>query len=180
MTSLGEDRPAPTSRIVWVEADKSHQEELKAFRCTTDTPRGPDGRRLAHPRQYELVVQSGIRNARPPMRGGTRMQLGHLSGALAAVTWFEFDDTEAEVFIKAVAIAVEQRGGDGQLAEAAMSRVVIEAARHFAALGHHSAIAVGKIHVENRASQRLAARVGFTADEMADDQLQFWVYDFSW
>lgn len=177
---MGDSRPAPANSIVWVEADKSHQHDLKAFRCTTDTPRRPDGRRLAHPKQYELVVQSGIRNARPPMRGVTRMQLGYLSGALAAVAWFELDDTEAEVFIKAVAIAVEQRGGNGRVAEAAMSQVVTESARHFAALGHQSAMAVGKIHTENRASQRLADRVGFASDEMADDQLRFWVYDFSW
>lgn len=164
--------------IVWVEASKSHQEDLKSFRCTTDIPRAPGGRRLAHPKRYELVVQSGIRNARPPV-SGTRMQLGYVDDVLAAVTSFEFYDP-AEVFIKAVAIAREHRGGDGQLAEAAMRRVVVETGRNFSALGKQTATATGKIHIENRASQRLASGVGFVADEMADDQHRFWVYDFTW
>jgi hypothetical protein len=170
--------------IDWADATREHLLALQQFTCTTPVPRTSGGRRLMHPKPYELVAQAVIRNLKPPVSGMNVVQLGLIAGQIATVASFTYLADAGQlapiVFINAVGLTVDYRGGDGYVADETLRRVLIRTGLDLSEQGYQGAVAAGNIHDANTRSQALVERAGFHADGPRGDGYQQWTYAFSW
>lgn len=115
--------------IEWVDAEREHLDEIQHFTCTSPIPRGPGGRRLEHPKRYELTAQSVIRNCKPPVHEPHVLLLGLIEGEIATVASFTYLLNSSQqapiVFINAIGLSTTFRGGDGSMADETLQRVLI-------------------------------------------------------
>jgi len=171
-------------KIDWVDAVREHLLALQQFTCTTPIPRTSGGRRLRHPKPYELVAQPVIRNLKPPVGSTSVVQLGLIEEQIATVAYFTYLADAGQlapmVFINAVGLSVDFRGGDGYVADETLRRVLIRTGLDLSEQGYQEAVAAGNIHDENTRSQALVERAGFQADGPRRDGYQQWTYAFSW
>ena len=157
---------------------------LPQFTCTTPIARSSGGRRLTHPKPYELVAQAVIRTLKPPVRGNRVVQLGLIEDQIATVAYFTYLADAGQlapiVFINAIGLSVHFRGGDGYIADQTLSGMLVRTGLDLSEQGYQEAVAAGNIHHENTRSQALVQRAGFQADGPRGDDYQQWTYAFSW
>lgn len=127
-----------------------------------------------HPKPWELDVQTGIRELRPPLPPGTVAMLGFDAAGLAAVTMWSSIDDPGEYLFQMAAIATRVRGQQGgsphahEAIDVALSIMIAEAVQSSAReLG-----VVGRVHHQNRASQRLLSAHGFVRSDAPNQKLQ--------
>lgn len=170
--------------IEWVDAERERLDEIQHFTCTSPIPRGPGGRRLEHPKRYELTAQSVIRNCKPPVHEPHVLLLGLIEGEIATVASFTYLLNSSQqapiVFINAIGLSTTFRGGDGSMADETLQRVLIRTGSDLGAKGYTEAMAQGNIHRLNLRSQALVARTNFQADGPAGDEYQQWTCAFNW
>jgi len=165
----------------WVDADRNHRLVLASFTCTTPRPRTDHGRTLAHPKPWELEVQTYIRRLKPPVRGNVTL-LGMIEDALGSVAQFVYQaHSEMPVVLTRVAaISVDYRGQSGELADATVEAILSRAATYLAARGHSQALVVARVNLSNTPSQALMMRQGFMPDGGRTGTLQEWTLPIDW
>jgi hypothetical protein len=148
---------------------------LEQFTCTTPAPRGRHGRRLPHPRPWELEVQSMIRTRRDLTYGGGRILLGITSARelLAVTAHSPVNNPEAKTvpqqLLAVVAISVSARGQGGAVADKAVERTLADIAGLPEVVRAGCAVILAGVHVENAPSEALLIRQGFECRQEADD-----------
>lgn len=145
----------------WRTAERGDRALLQDFSCTEPAVFDAQRRRAVHPKPWELVVQSGIRNLKPPT-GGQFVLLGLDDDGIGAVCIVTATEEPAEFYLMAVAVARHYRGRDGFIADEAITQALEVAADRSAQEGHENAYIFGYIHEENVPSQRMCERRGFT------------------
>lgn len=148
--------------------DRKAMIALQAFACTTSRPRSPHGRKLNHPRQWELDAQSLLRHTSQAAGRDDQVLVAvsendSLDDGICAAAWCEshmIDSTPA-TFIKACGVGLEFRGQGGSVADDLMKRILRMASRQSDGLSVQHVIVHGNVHVENIPSERLFTRFGF-------------------
>lgn len=142
---------------------------LQQFVCAAEPPRTAAGRRLPHPEPWAWEVHAYIRQLPQTLPGrpadqdpdlGNRVIMGSRGGRIVTVAHVDFtlDGDILTAFVCVVGVAVdEQRAGVGT---ACLERVLAEATTRAVGCGSAGVRVVGKIHGQNLASQRMAARFG--------------------
>lgn len=149
--------------VVWsLVVDRRDLRCLQSFCCTTGYPHAPSGRRLRHPRPWEIEVQSYLRNS-PKLLEGQMVLLGCRGEEVVAVARLDVSDGDdaCEVFIACAAIALGYRRKDGGLADALMCQIRETAVEMCRESGKSEILLEGKIHPGNLPSQAMVTRAGF-------------------
>src|SRR5689334_4951974 len=137
-----------------------------AFACT-----GPLRRRTTaeptyrdrHDQWWEYEVQQWIRGMRPPERGvGRRLITGWRGSSLMAVALYEEADGLDLIVLEVMAVANACRFHGGGYADEMMSEVLDRITETCHTTGVAETFVSARIYEENRASQKLARRMGFT------------------
>lgn len=144
--------------------------------CTTPRPLADSGRTLAHPKPWEWEVQAHIRQLKTPVHGDV-VQLGLMGQELVSVAQFVIDESASVpvVFIRVIGVTLRARGGGGGVADATLEQVVNRSAKRLRMLGHSRFVLLGNVHTDNKASQSMLARAGFTATERREGPYVRWV-----
>lgn len=150
---------------------------LQGFTCTTDCPRSLRGRKLPHPKPWELEVQSYLRQSSRQLKSGALLLIGRSADdaiAAAAHLMFQQYSTVTETFIAAVGVTTSLRGQGGAIADEALA-IIFEVARERAASdGSESALVAGNIHVQNQPCEALVIRSGFEPYSVPHGDYQRW------
>ena len=101
----------------WRSAAKTDRSVIQQFQCTDPPPRNALKRPVpdAHPRKWELAIQSAIHSLKPPGDENEATLLGLGEGGLAAVARVT-DQGERDYYLDLVAVAIRHRRGDGLVA----------------------------------------------------------------
>jgi RimJ/RimL family protein N-acetyltransferase len=151
--------PSPDT-LDWVEAEFKHRSALGRFVCA-DPPRSSwdKHRGKFHPKPWELELQSGLRNLRPPFPGGDLLLLGlDEHGEIIAIVRIGWDIDVSHLLVLAVAVhADHQRNGHGRSAlELALAVLTGTNEAYEGQCGFFA-----HIHQGNAPSQKLFASLGF-------------------
>lgn len=143
--------------------DKKSAARLQGFVCTQPWPTTPGGRRLPkHPRSYEWDAQRHVRCLSQLMRAGDRVLVGSdAESADAAVVHLRFVEADSLLVTKVEvgAVAMSHRSPDPPfLGDEIMEVALAEALSALRECDASQVHLVGSIHVENRASMRMAQR----------------------
>lgn len=158
-------------------SDRRNARPLQGFTCTNECPRTPGGRKLPHPKPWELEVQSHLRQSSVRLKNGELLLVGRLDTAIAAAAHLIFTPLSAgkETHIASVAVSTNARGQGGAIADEALS-VICEVAYEQAAMAEgNTALVTGKIHNQNRPSEALFIRAGFEPYSVPRGNYQSWV-----
>ncbi|WP_328322681.1 hypothetical protein OHA70_28195 [Kribbella sp. NBC_00382] len=149
--------------------EKKLATRLQCFQCTEPWPTTPGGRRLPqHPRRWEWDAQRHVKNLNQLMRPGDRVLIGvdTSTGVAvdAAVVHLRFlvDGAKLVAKIEVGAVAMSHRGPDPPyLGDEIMDVAVAEARAAMHQQDCTVGLLAGFIHVDNKASMRMAARNGW-------------------
>ncbi len=94
--------------------------------------------------------------------------------AVAALVLADERQAIAIVKIQAIAVSLTVRGGDGTIADAAMTEALSQATRLSAAAGYGRTIVVAWVDERNLESQRLLGRSGFARFRRISEELFEW------
>ena len=136
---------------------------LQSFRCTTNHPESPGGRRLPHPRPWEWEAQRHLRQLSQLLLPGDVALLGRVDEEVIAALHLTFDaDADLLVaFHAAAGVAQTVRGLGGHVADELLTEAEQVAAELATARGCRHVMTSGKVHLRNTASQRMLARAGW-------------------
>lgn len=175
-------------RLRWfILPDRKAMIALQSFTCTTARPRSPRGRKLSHPRPWELEAQSLLRRSSQSAGPNDRV-LAALpeeespEGEIRAAAWIEHHaiDSTPALFIKSCGIDLEFRRQHGLVANELMTQILSEARREYDGHSRQQVIVHGNVHVQNVPSERLFVRFGFEPIGLPDGDYQKWslIQDF--
>jgi hypothetical protein len=159
-------------------SDRRNAKHMQGFTCTTDCPRSPAGRKLAHPRPWELEVQSHLRQSSVRLKDGQLLLVGYSDeAAIAAAAHLIFEPLSAgmRTHIASVAVSTNARGKGGSIADEALALISEVACERANAVGGEFALVTGQIHRENRPSEALFIRSGFEPYSVPSGDYQQWV-----
>jgi hypothetical protein len=157
--------------------DRRSATSLQEFTCTTERPRSPAGRKLPHPKPWELEVQSHLRQSSVQLRNGELLLVGRSEDtAIAAAAHLAFTplSTGTETFIKAVAVTTNLRGRGGAIANEALAVICEVAGERAASDGSEFVLVTSKIHKHNQPSEALVIRSGFEPYSVPQGDYQLW------
>ena len=157
--------------------DRRNARPLQRFTCTSECPRSPGGKKLPHPKPFELEVQSHLRESSKRLKNGELLLVGRLEDqTIVAAAHLMFTPLTAGVqtHIASVAVDTNVRGQGGAIANEVLL-VIFETAREHAAMVGELALVTGKIHNENRPSEALFVRAGFEPYSVPSGDYQQWV-----
>ncbi|GAB3389116.1 hypothetical protein GCM10027568_10930 [Humibacter soli] len=133
-------------------------------------------RQPVHDRPYQIEVQAGIRDLRPPFRDGSAVLLGYDEQGLACVSQWqtarETDDPPAH-FINAMARA--NRCHCNGYGDEMMTETLLTLERLNDANGTDFGV-YGKVHRQNHASLAMLERHGFERFD-SDGEYEVWARD---
>ena len=157
----------------WRTATRADVRARQNFTCAMPAKPMWDGVRRTHPAEYELEVQSWLRD-HAVARDETLLLGIDEDGIAAMAAWTSVDDP-SDVLLQAVAVATRHRHRDGSHAREAITTALDHIAAD-AARAHVSAVLVeGRIHQENHPSKALCAAHGFLHDGEVSPELERWV-----
>ncbi len=169
-----------TRLLTWRSAVRSDRKALGNCICTEPAKARWNGYNRVHPKPWELEVQSGIRDLRPPAGPDTVLLLGEDEQGLAAVVLFsDVEGMPSDVVLRAIAVATRLRGGDGAHAAEALAVALETMIIRARAAEAHGLFVVGRIHRHNGPSKRLCSGAGFDYVRMQDDNLELWASTYS-
>lgn len=161
----------------WRDATRHDRPLLQGFSCTPDPGRTATDRPLPYQRPWERDVEAWIRVQTPPAGPGEalRIETDDVSvQAVAALVLADERQAIAIVKIQAIAVSLTVRGGDGTIADAAMTEALSQATRLSAAAGYRRTIVVAWVDERNLESQRLLGRSGFARFRRISEELFEW------
>ena len=155
--------------LEWRTARRDDRVLLQSFTCTVDRP---SDWREAHPRPWELEVQSYVRGLKPPLREDRVVRLGLSESQLAGIVIVE---RLGDPFVH-IPIIARALGRRGTAVGAAILEHALDTAASLVAPESERVIVSANIHRRNVASQRCFERAGFTRDtERIDDDYEQWL-----
>ncbi len=121
-------------------------------------------------------MQSHLRQLSRKFRPGDLVIVGREGSDVAAVAHLQPARLgwALKVFIVAVAVSREYRGGDHHVADEMMDRIRRMATDRAIECGTRGALLYGHIDFRNESSRRLVVRAGFEPDGPPGDQCQEW------
>lgn len=135
-------------------------------------------KRLVHPKPWELEVQSGFRELRPPLGPDTRLFLGEDPEGLGATTLFSYVDTDwSSADFRGIAVATRLRGYGGAHAREALDVALTQMHGLAHDAGATRQYVLARIDKGNAPSLRLFASAGFRYVGDEDGRLQRWALD---
>lgn len=155
--------------------DKKALVFLQQFCCAA--PAEKWGRRSEpHRKPWEVEVQSHLRQLSRKFKPGDLVLVGREGDTVAAVAHLEpmQDERVVRMFIVAVAVSREYRGGDHRVADALMGRIQKLAVANALECRRQGAFLYGNIDFQNEPSQRMAARAGFEPVDGPGEDCQRW------
>lgn len=158
--------------IIWRSAIPRDRAALMNFTCTERGRKNPlQGWRTDHPRPWELRVQSGIRDLRPPYRSPKFLLVGFEPRGIAAAAYYEELDGPGFVNINLVAVAeryrhTPERAVSKQLAEE-LEAALFDRVQEVPDLDR--VVVTSVVHPENKASRRFCEEAGLEEDGALDD-----------
>lgn len=168
----------------WVRIEKKEaRQRLPGFECTVPWPETENGRRVAkHPRRWEWDAQRHVRTLWQNLRPGDRALIGVDEDTIdAAVVHLAFEVPEPSLvvgWIQVGAVArTHRRNGPGAgalLGDDVLRVAVRETYEELAAGPYDRAVVAGKIHIENAASMRMAARNGMEPQGDPTEEYVLW------
>jgi hypothetical protein len=169
-------------KLQWeVLSDRKAMVELQRFTCTTPSPRSPRGRRLIHPRPWELEAQSLLRNVSHSSGSEDLVLIGRgvsepADWEIRAVAWCEWHEVEVTpaLFIKTCGVSLEFRRQSGEAAGELMEQIFEVARQRLAEQAEGQVVIHGNIHVRNVPSERLFSRFGFEPVGLPISDYQKW------
>jgi len=132
---------------------------------------------MPHQKPWEYLVQAWIRTRTPPAGEGEFLRLGLIESdlcAVGAVALIEKTTPRAIVKLQVAAIGVDQRGGDGSLADSVIAEMLDRSMELGVGVGASETLVTSWVHEENLASQRLLGRTGFANLGSLPHQGQEW------
>lgn len=162
----------------WATATKEHKSSINQFICTDPSKLIYEPNRgKHHPRAWELEVQSVIRNLKlPPGRKDEAVLLGttKLTGEIAAVSYFGFDETGDQMLIWAIATAKEYQGSG--IGREILGKTLLVLRTFKTEISLDCGIFT-RIHTQNEPSKRLFGAAGFEflGKNTTDPNLEDWV-----
>lgn len=167
-------------QFAWRDATRNDRPLLQSFSCTATSRRDRSGRRLAHPRPWEREVEAWIRSQTPPAGPNESLRLEELGPYLRAVGALALAERREGIVIvklRAVAINIAHRGGDGTVADGVIEDVLRTATELAAAAGGTRTILVAWVDHRNLPSKRLLGRSGFALRRALPHNLEEWVVE---
>lgn len=166
------------SLLEWRAPDKADREAFQGFACT-EPPRPRSAAeptyRERHDRWWELEVQSWVRAMRPPERApGKRLLSGWSAGQLKAVALYEEADGLDQILLEVMAVSSDCRMVGGGYADEMFNEVLDRITETCRSAGVDETFISGRIYEHNRASQKMARRMGFSHLDDAGEGVQVW------
>jgi RimJ/RimL family protein N-acetyltransferase len=147
--------------LAWRTAQRGDRPLLQAFTCTGPACYDRWRKQKVHPREWELEVQTGIRDINPSTEGQF-LYLGiDDQESIGAVCLFAPLDQPDQFKLMGVAVAMRYRRQGGAYADEAITQALQAAADQAAQHGRPHAYVTGFVHERNLASQRMCQRHGF-------------------
>lgn len=162
--------PDGTSRLNWRDANRGDRGKLKQFVCTTPEKASwvPLRKGKFHPRQWELDVQSTVRNLKPPTPPGERIRLGFDDVGLAAVVNIaRAKGGDHGVVLQVIAVAQRLRRAEPRFGPEALDEAVRVAAEFRDGLGGEAVGLFTRTVPKNAASKRMLTDYGFIYLDLA-------------
>jgi hypothetical protein len=151
---------------------------LPQFVCSRPPQRLPvAGRPRIKPREreWEALVQSGVRNMRPPARAGQLMLVGEDDVGFGAVAWSEQVSGPGDVFLKALALEQRLRGQGGAYADEMCTEVIDRLAERADAAGESELKLSWKVDKRKNPSRALCLRTGAVVVGMINNAIEEWL-----
>jgi hypothetical protein len=151
--------------LTWRDAERDDRAALEQFTCTVAPERLPNGRRLPHPRPWELEAQTGIRQHTPPGSSDDLYRIGvNNNGSIVAVSitgLLEDPDFEPTFKLLVLAIAMPARRQGGDVANACMIDALHQMELRVQAVGALQFLVLAMIDPRNSASKWMCQRHAF-------------------
>jgi RimJ/RimL family protein N-acetyltransferase len=168
-----------TSLLHWRGFEKAKDRDaLRAFVCTDPEKKTWDGRRRHHPREWELDVQSSVREHSPNVNNGEVFILGFEddSSVGAVSAWSRYAGEPGRVLLQLIAVSVQRRGCGRAWANEAMAKTLEQVTADAREADAERLLLEARIHRNNRASKRMCEAHGFIFDSMHTNNLELWAY----
>ncbi|MFE3322011.1 hypothetical protein [Nocardia sp. NPDC059195] len=153
--------------------------QLQEFTCTASRPRSPAGRKLSHPKPWELAAQSIIRQSPQCLKAGNLLVVGRRGGGeIVAVAHLTFDETLPSVFaahIAAIGVCLSVRGQGGKVADRSLAESCSVIAAMARERGKGAVLVTANIHIQNGPSQLLFERAEFEPVSIPRGDYQQWI-----
>ena len=140
-------------------------------------------RKRAHPREWELKVQSEIRSLRPPLGGSRHLLLGEDAEGIAAVGLYDVvDAARGDYYVCAVAVAARRRSrreGGSRLGSETLELILDTITEDARSRGVIDVVVSARIDPRNRASKRLCSAAGFQCLDTGPWGFERWAFGFN-